>query len=163
MADGNIFEISPGSFYEADITENKGISFTSNHPVMLAQYVKSESHWPPRGDPAMLIVPPITHFGHNVTFSVFQFADEHTHFITVIADCAAFDKRFKLDDVEVNWYEEPTKNATMCYASRSVSTGPHTITHTNPMATFYVSVHGICESCDSSYAYSAKAYYSQGK
>ena len=84
MSDGKIIEIGPGSFYEADITENKGISFTSNQPVMLAQYVKSGSHSPPRGDPAMLIVPPIAHFGHNVTFPVFRFPDarryKHTHF-----------------------------------------------------------------------------------
>ena len=113
----------------------------------------------------MLIVPPVTQFGSNVTFPVFQFAGyyKHTYFITVIAKCTTFDNQFQLDDADVDLHQKQTENATMCYANRKVSSGQHYVTNSNPMATFYVSVYCICEVCYSSYAYSANAYYSQGK
>ena len=172
MSNGKVIEIGPevGSFYEADVTEDEVLSFKSDQPVMVVQFVKGDNaQSPPRGDPAMLIVPPITHYGHNVTFPVFQFWNafkldhKHTHFISVIAECTAFDGGLKLDDAEVNWHQQNATNSTMCYASREVLTGAHSIIHTDPMVKFYVSVYGICETCDSSYAYSANAYYFKGK
>ena len=168
MSDDTIVDIRPEiqgqrSFYEAAITGDEVISFTSNQPVMVVQYTKSDSD----GNPAMLIIPPITRFGQNVTFPVVQFEDgaryEYTHFITVIAKCRAIEEGFRLDKTVVDWYRKRPIDDEMCYASRNVSSGQHSITHTNPMVTFYVSVYGICQKCDSSYAYSAKAYYLQGK
>ena len=142
------------------------ISFTSDQPVMVIQYLKTDnSQSPPRGDPAMLIVPPVTQFSGNVTFPVFQFSNlyKYTNFITVIADCAAFDNQFQLDDADIDLHQKQAENATMCYANHIVSSGPHSVTHSNPMATFYVSVYHICDGCYSSYAYSTCAYYTQGK
>ena len=161
MSDGEAIEIRPEeeSFYEADVTENGEISFTSNQPVMVVQYIKKR--------PAVLIIPPVTRYGHNVTFPVFGFADlvsvTYSHFITVIAECSAIYSGFSLDGVGVvEWHQNSTVDGAMCYASREVPPGQHSITHTNPVTTFAVSVYGICK-CPSSYAYSAKAYYSQGK
>ena len=166
MSNGEVIEIMPEElFYEANVTGNKAISFTSDQPVMVVQYVKSANA--PRGGLAMLIVPPVTLYGNNVTFPVFQLADlhpyyKHTHFITVIAECSAINDGFSLDGAVVEWHQNNTVDDTICYANRKVSPGQHSITNTNPMSTFSVSVHGICEKCTSSYAYSAKAYYSQG-
>ena len=168
ISDGRAVKIRPEveSFYEADYKGDAVISFTSDQPVMVIQYLKSDnSHSPLRGGPAMLIIPPVTQFGSNVTFPVFQFADpdKYTYFITVIAECTTFDNWFKLNDTEANLLQKQAENTTMCYVNREVSSGPHSITHSNPMATFYVSVYYICEKCESSYAYSANAYYPQGK
>ena len=138
------------------------ISFPSNQLVMVIQYLKSANN-PWRGGPAMLIVPPFTYFGKNVTFPVFQFSYPFEHFITVIAECTAMDDGFQLDDAPVDWYQTQASDKTMCYANHKVTTRQHSITHANPMATFYVSVYGICRKCYSSYAYLANAYYSQGK
>ena len=73
------------------------------------------------------------------------------------------DKVNKIEVEDIDLQPKQTENTTMCYASHIVSFGQHSITNSNPMAAFYVSVYCICESeCDSSYAYSANAYYSQG-
>ena len=167
FSDGKVVEIKPAipgvkSFYEADATGHEMISFTSDQPVMVAQYLKSAEH-PLRGGPAMLIVPPFSHFGHNVTFPVFQFHRVFEHFITVIAECTAMDDGFQLDDAPVDWYQTNPIDETMCYANHNVTVGQHSITHANPMTTFYVSVFGICRKCYSSYAFLANCYCSQGK
>ena len=154
------------SFYEADYKGDAVVSFTSDQPVMVIQYLKIDnSHSPPRGGPAMLIVPPVTQFGRNVTFPVFQFAGafKYTNFIAVIAECSEFDNWFQLDGADVDLHQKQAENVTMCYDNRKVSSGTHSITHSNPMTTFFVSIYCICEGCHSSYAYSANAYYSQGK
>ena len=162
MSDGEVIEIKPEeSFYAAAVTENKAISFTSNQPVMVMKYVNGG----PQGGLAMLIVPPVTQYGHNVTFPVFQFANSgpyYKHIITVLAECTAINDGFSLDGKVVEWHQNQAVNGTMCYASRQISPGQHSITHINSMATFAVSVYGLYM-YTSSYAYSAKAYYSQGK
>ena len=175
MSDDTTVNIRPKeygekSFYEADVTGDEIISFTSNQPVMVVQYIKSDDAGKPsRGDPAMLIVPPITLFGKNVTFPVFHFVYgdlnryEYNHYITVIAKCSAIEEGFKLNESVADWYQKQNIDDTICYVSREVPTGAHSITHTNPVVTFYVSVYGICEKCNSSYAYSANAYDSEGK
>ena len=96
---------------------------------------------------------------------MFQFPGyfKYTYYITVIAECTAFDNQFQLDDADIDLHQKQAKNATMCYASHIVSSGSHSVTHTNPMATFYISVYCICERYKSSYAYLANAYYTQGK
>ena len=168
FSDDRVVEIKPEihgvkAFYEADVTGSEMISFTSDQPVMVIQYLKSANNPLRGGGPAMLIVPPFTHFGHNVTFPVFQFHYVYEHFITIIAECTAMDDGFQLDDAPVDWYQTQPIDETMCYANHKVTTGQHSITHANPMATFYVSVYGICRKCYSSYAYLANAYYSRGK
>ena len=167
FSDDKVVEIKPEihgvkPFYEADVTGYEMISFTSNQPVMGIQYLKSVNN-PWRGGPAMLSVPPFTNFGENVTFPVFQFSYSFENFITVIAECTAMDDGFQLDDAPVDWYQTQPIDETMCYANYKVTTGQHSITHANPMATFYVSVYSICRRCYSSYVYLANAYYSQGK
>ena len=167
FSDDKVVEIKPEihgvkTFYEADVIGYEMISFTSDQPVMVIQYLKSANN-PLRGGPAMLIVPPFTLFGHNVTFPVFQFYYVFEHFITVIAECTAMDDGFQLDDAPVDWYQTQPIDETMCYANHNVTIGQHSLTHANPMASFYVSVYGICRKCYSSYAYLANCYCSQGE
>ena len=71
MSDGRVIEIKPEaeSFFEADVTGNEVISFTSNQPVMVVQYIQSDNA--SSGGLAMLTIPPVTQYGHNVTFPVF--------------------------------------------------------------------------------------------
>ena len=150
-------------YFEDSVIGSTTISFKSDHPVMVVQYLKGEfvnNH--PMGGPSMLIVPPVSSFGNNVTFTVFQYMQNHSYFVTVIAECSTFNN-LSLDGEVTTWNIQPTTEQTMRYASLEVSTGLHTVSHPNPSATFYVSVAAICNGCQSSYAYSASAYFGQSK
>ena len=68
-----------------------------------------------------------------------------------------------LDNEVKTWNIQPATDQTMRYASLAVSPGLHTVSHPNPSATFYVSVTAICNGCQSSYVYSARTYFGQGK
>ena len=101
FSDDKVVEITPEihgvkPFYEADVTGYEMISFTSDHPVLVIQYLKSASNPWRGGGPAVLIVPPFTLFGHNVTFPVFQFHLIFEHFITIVAECTAMDDGFSI-------------------------------------------------------------------
>ena len=167
--DTQVIEIRPEvkSFHEVNCEGDAVISFTSNQPVMVIEFLKRDfSQSPTLGDPAMLIVPPVEQYTSNVTFPVFEFdsRNEQTYYITVLAACTAFDDGFRLDETSIDWNnrQQSVHNA-VCYSSHRVTTGQHSLTHIDPTATFYVSVYGICQICDSSYAYSANAYDFQGR
>ena len=157
-------EIQAGqSYFEENVIGNTTISFKSDHPVMVVQYLKSDfvnNH--PRGGPSMLIVPPVSSFRNNVTFLVFQYKQAHTYHITVIAECDTIND-LTLDGEVTTWNVRPSIDQTLRYASLEVSPGLHTVSHHNPSVAFYVSVTTICNGCQSSYAYSAVTYFGQSK
>ncbi|XP_072047120.1 uncharacterized protein [Amphiura filiformis] len=69
MSDGSITHIAAESFHEEDVRGNTVLSFTSDQPVMVAQYMKGwHSNNPGRGEPSMIIVTPIAAFTAEVTF-----------------------------------------------------------------------------------------------
>ena len=169
LADNRVIEIGPGiegavTYFEEDVSGNATVAFSSDLPIMVAQYLKGfDSNDPKRGDPSMLIIPPTTSFSSNATFYVFDYSFDlkHKHYMNVLTECSNF-KGLMLDGKIINWIYMKTIDPVICYASHEVSTGHHYINHTNPMVTFYVSVYAISDG-GSSYVYSASDYFSQGK
>ncbi|XP_072047955.1 uncharacterized protein [Amphiura filiformis] len=162
MSDGNITHITAESFYEADVTGDTIVSFTSDQPIMVVQYMKSfDTNNPYRGDPSMLIVTPSTLYSADVTFPVIEYTlpDGHTYYINVVIKCDYLDG-FLLDEAPlVDSNSLHTFDNSMCCLRSNVSTGHHTISHTNPMARFSVTVYAICKGyCASSYAYPVNAF-----
>ncbi|XP_072048245.1 uncharacterized protein [Amphiura filiformis] len=161
MSDGNITHITAKSFYEADVTGDTIVSFTSDQPIMVVQYMKGYySNTPGRGDPSMLIVTPITSFSADVTFPVIEYTypDGHTYYINVIIKCDYLDGVLFDETPLVDTNSLHTSDNSMCCLRSNVSTGHHTVSHTNPMARFTVIVYAICEGCQSSYAYPVNAF-----
>ena len=157
--------IEAETFYDVDITENRAISFSSDQPVLVTQYLKG--HCPAWGGcriRSMLIVPPVSSFRNNITFSVYQYTEAHTYYITVIAECDTIND-LTLDGEVTIWDVRPLIDQTLRYASLEVSPGLHTVSHHNPSVAFYVSVTAICRpnGCQSSYAYPAATYFGQSK
>ncbi|XP_072022861.1 uncharacterized protein [Amphiura filiformis] len=164
MSDGSTTHIPTESLYEEDVTGDTVVSFTSDQPVMVVQYMKGTfANTPPRGDPSMLIVTPITSFTANVTFPVFEYANTstNTYYINVIIECDYFDgvllneTPFMSSDVL-----HTSDNSTCCLRS-NVSAGYYTVSHAYPMAKLSVIVYAVGESGGEraglffSYAYAA--------
>ncbi|XP_072046879.1 uncharacterized protein [Amphiura filiformis] len=158
MSDGSITHIAAESFHEEDVTGDTVVSFTSDQPVMVVQYMKGYSvNTPGRGDPSMLIVTPITSFTADVTFPVIKNIHPlgHTYYINVIIECEYLDGVL-LDETPFMSSDSlhTSDNSTCCLRS-TVSAGHHTVSHTQPMARFSVIVYAISEGVPFSYAYSA--------
>ncbi|XP_072041386.1 uncharacterized protein [Amphiura filiformis] len=168
MADGNITRIASESFHEEDVKGDTIVTFTSDQPIMVVQYMKGYSAHVEtglrccRGNPSMLIVPPTVSFTNIVTFLSFQFASckscNDNHYTSVIIACVYVDKVF-LDEspmMEINSINVlKTPDQAMCCLRTNVSAGPHTVSHTNPMAKFYVTVYGMHHFNAKSYAFAA--------
>ena len=164
----NTIELGAESFYEGDVSEDGLITISADHPVMVVQYMKgSRANNPARGDPSMVVIPPITSFTRNtVTFPVIEYTIEkaHSYYINVITECTnvqglLFDNTIAIRD----WERLTTDDQVMCCVRGNVTTGHHSVSHTDPMATFSVLVYAICEGCTSSYAYMASLFYLEGK
>ena len=167
MSDSSIITIEAGRFYEGDVTGDTIVSFTSDEPVMVIQYMKGHSvNKPPRGDPSMLLAPPFSTFSNHVTFPAFQYLFKrsmHTYFINLIVKCNNVDGLIFDETKVTDWDTIKTDDNSTCCVRGEVSAGLHTVSHVSPLAKFAVLVYAICDTCQSSYAYPAKAYYSHGK
>ena len=164
---GESISISPESFYEGDVVGDTVTSIESDFPVMIAQYMKSSgADNLERGDPSMLIVPPATSFTNSAKFYVYQYTlIDHTYYINVMIECHNVNG-LTLDNTLLTQTGnvKSTNDNLMCCVREQVSPGQHSISHTNQMVKFAVIVYAICDvdDCQSSYAYPANAYYSQG-
>ena len=154
VSDSNMITLQPGEYYEGDVSGDTLIKVASDQPVMVVQYFKKE--------PSMLIVPPITSFAdNNVTFPVMTYTNYgHTYHINIVSECR-YTNDFILDDnIRINdWEQFALEN--MCCIRGQVATGTHTVSRTNPLATFFVFVYAL--GFDSSYAYSAHSYFEKGR
>ncbi|XP_072042484.1 uncharacterized protein [Amphiura filiformis] len=171
MSDGNITQIAAESFHEEDVTGDIIVSFTSDQPIMVVQYMKGYSANVDtglgccRGNPSMFIVPPTASFTNIVTFLSFQFASCNlcydNHYTSVIIACDYVDEVF-LDEspmMEINSINVlKTPDQSMFCLRTSVSAQPHTVYHTNPMAKFYVTVYGMHHLYAKSYAFTANGF-----
>ena len=158
----NTVQLGAESFYEGGVTGDKLVTVTANYPVMIVQYIKGwHTNDPYRGDPSMVIIPPVTSFAHDiVTFPVIEFTNYHEHYINVITECdnvdgLLFDNTITMRD----WERLTTDDQVMCCVRGSVTTGQHSVSHTDPMAPFSVLVYAICKTCGSSSSYAASLFY----
>ncbi|XP_072046685.1 uncharacterized protein [Amphiura filiformis] len=158
--------IAANSIYETDVTADTVVSLTSDHPIMVVQYMKSnDGYLNEPGGPSMLIVQPITSFTGNVIFPVIEYTSthfRHTYYINIVIDCEFVDGLL-LDDspsIRTNEVILKSRDESMCCLRTGLSSGHHTVSHNNPIARFFVCVYGI--SSRSSYAYAANVLNSAG-
>ena len=153
MSNSNMTTLQPGEYYEGNAIGDTLVEVVSNKPVMVVQYIKES--------PSMLIVPPITSYTNNsVTFPVMMYNwTGHTHHINIISECRYIGEFLFDDNIEIDDWEQLTL-ADMCCIRGRVTTGTHTVSHANPLVTFFVFVYALRYS--SSYAYSAQSYFSKG-
>ena len=101
----------------------------------------SYTNKPARGNPSMLVVPPVSLYTHSVTFTVFECRKSYTYYINVVTECENIDRLVFSDDTSVAaWNRLTTDDQTMCCARSNVTSGYHSITHANQTARFFVSV-----------------------
>ncbi|XP_072048940.1 uncharacterized protein [Amphiura filiformis] len=171
MSDDSITHIAAESFHEEEVTGDSVVSFTSDQPIMVVQYMKgyyaqvATGRRCCRGNPSMLIVPPIASFINNVTFispfiSFQQSLIYDNQYTSVIIACDYVDGVF-LDEspmMEIKSDVLKTLDQSMCCLRTNVSAGPHTVSHTNQMAKFYVTVYGMHNFYARSYVFAANGF-----
>ena len=163
-------QLGAESFYEGDVTEDVLVKISADHPVMVAQYMKSnanEGFTEPysRGTPSMVIVPPLTSFTRNtVTFIVIECTFYYEYYINVITECANIGGLlFDNSILNREWDHLASDDNVMCCVRARVAPGQHTISHTDPMKTFSVLIYALTNWCCYAYAYMASLFYSEGK
>ena len=113
----------------------------------------------------MFVVPPVSSYTNNVTFHVLEYQTLHDYYINVVTDCEHIDGLVFDDSILVSsWEKLTTDDQSMCCARSTVTSGHHSVTHTNHMVRFSVNVYAICfQSCGSSYGYSVRGISALGK
>ena len=160
LSNGSVEYIQPGDFYEGIATGNEAVvSLETDTDVMVVEYLKSfDASYPPRGDPSMVIVPPVTTYTNHVTFPVFRYIssyESHTYYINVVIQCKDMIGLVLDDGRSLDLSDTLTSaDGTMCCIRQTVSTGNHSVTHSNSTARFSVSVYAIGNG--SSYAYTVR-------
>ena len=175
MSNGNVTVIQPGDFYEGDASGDEVISFKADQNVTVSQYMKSRRFNEPwRGDPSMLVVPPVSSYTHDVTFPVFEYTfvndsvyikrnHKFSYYISVVIECENIDGLHLNNQTSTtSWTKLTTDDQTMCCLRREVSPGYYSVTHSHPMVRFFVSVYCTC-TCTASYAFVARGSNVQGK
>ena len=166
MSDGSVEYVQPGKFFEGNVEGNTVVTFQSEHPVLVVQFMKGYySSTTYRGDPSMFVVPPVSSYTNNVTFHVLEYQTLHDYYINVVTDCEHINGLVFDDSTLVSsWDKLTTDDRSVCCVRSNVSTGYHSVTHINQMARFSVTVYAICfHRCGSSYAYSARGISALGK
>ena len=160
MPGGNV-TLDPGEYHEVDITQDIGVYIEADQPIMVAQYMKSNyANNPPGGDPSMLIVPSVLSYTNNVTFPVFEYSGYHKYYINVAIKCDDVAGLLFDDGISMASWDNVTTDS-MCCVRGEVSTGFHSVSHSNPRVTFSVSVYALVSG--SSYFYLAGSAQHSGK
>ena len=139
------------SFHEGNVVGNVTTLITSDQPIMVMQYIKGEAaNTPERGNPSMIVVPPLVSFTGNITFPVLRYytaQDRLAYYINVLIDCSM------ITGLQINGSILGTRNKdviysadrSMCCVRSDISTGQHFVMHGDSNAVFSVSVYAISE------------------
>ncbi|XP_072017970.1 uncharacterized protein [Amphiura filiformis] len=163
ISNNDTVTILPEDFYEG--TGDKVLTLISDQPVMVSQYLTGRGR---QNFESMIIIPPVTSYTSNVTFSVFRYKGfrnnnrDHLalYYINVVMECT-YINGLLLDNQETVWDDQlSSDNKEMCCVRKGIDTGEHYIEHANPNAQFFVYVYSICSGrCASSYVYPASDVY----
>ncbi|XP_072037524.1 uncharacterized protein [Amphiura filiformis] len=160
---GNLVTLEAGEYYEGDISGDIVVSLSSNLPVMVIKIMRDRDSNFGRGDYADLLIPPVKYYTNNVTFPVFSYnwpsSASVSYYITVVIDCYMVNGLL-YDDIEsvTGWDQLTSEDGSMCVVRRTVTTGVHSVSHSDVSARFTVSVYGICN-CALAYAFPAGITY----
>ena len=95
---------------------------------------------------------------------MFEYVNVHTSYINVVTECENIEGLAFDDDISVtSWNKLTADGQNMCCVRNNVTSGYHSVTHTNKGARFFVYVYGISEGHGSSYAYTATGIPEQGR
>lgn len=130
-----------GAFTDRELPSDQPMRLTSNGPIYVAQFAKSNSGGD-QGEPAMLTMPPVIQFRNEYTFAV-PTAGEYNIFLTLLIE-QRFLSGLRLDGNPVSiegWgtipgYQEPT-----VYKTIQISPGHHSLNNVFPTAVFGATVY----------------------
>ncbi|XP_072038908.1 uncharacterized protein [Amphiura filiformis] len=160
----NSVTLDAGEYYEGGISGDIVILLSSNLPVMVIEIMRDRDSNLGRGDYAALLISPVKHYTNNVTFPVFRYINTYytiNYYINVVIDCYMVNGLL-YDDIYIEsmtgWDHLTSEDGSMCVVRRTVTTGSHSVSHSDVSARFTVSVYGICN-CALAYAFPAGITY----
>ena len=142
-----ISNMGAGDFKEGDInnSQRKIVTITSDKPVMVVQYSKSRST-DAKGDPMMLIVPPISLYHGSVNFPVTtlptKFPQQSYVSVTTLCDSS---ESILLDAANPEWTDTIGSNTdpSYCVLRKDIGPGLHNVTSASNDALYSVYVYGF--------------------
>ena len=137
ISNNGVVKLQAGKMYEDEILDDSIIKISSDTPVLVMQYSKSEVN--KNGDPAMSIIPPTELFSGNVTFPRHN---SWTYRINIVVKCSHAQGLTYDDSTPVTNFETLILDD-MCVYRNSVPAGTHSVGHIDPDVTFFVLVYGL--------------------
>ena len=149
----NTYQLGEGSFAEFNVPSDQYCFIQGSANILVLQYATGFTTDSVTGDPSMIIVPAITQYCNQYSLPTIQSSDgryNFTHYMNIFIPRAFYqlDQIFidnqPLNNYSLNFTTIEQDGHPMVYAAQvDLSTGVHTIYHTNPAATLGVVMYGF--------------------
>lgn len=120
---GTNYPVGRGQFKEISVPSSGPLYITSNYPIMMAQFQKTQSCGGGIGDPSMTILTPTEQTLEDIVLYSSKFQNITKNYINVVIPSSARNT-FTLDGNSVTWNTVPN-NTNFSYAQLSVNSGNH--------------------------------------
>ncbi|CAH1244326.1 FCGBP [Branchiostoma lanceolatum] len=141
--------LQAGEFWEFNLPSYRYKHLTTSKPALLVQYSKSKTADQARADPFMMLVPAVSQFAANYSFTTVDFAVLRlvgTYHLNVVVSTSE-KEGLRLDDNPldsgIQWSVIP--GTQMSAARLDVMCGSHTLVHISSAVTFGVSMYGFTD------------------
>lgn len=130
---------SAGGFFDHVCAQYIGI--TANKPIMVAQFVESQSGIK-SGAPSMVLVPPVEQYKNNYVFSVPDGTD-YQAYVLLVSRSGQTD-RLMVDGIGISasWQEVPDSSPALVGVQLPLTAGLHVAAHEDSAVTFGVVIYG---------------------
>ena len=149
-------------WFEGNITNDTMVTVTSDHPILVMQYIKEYGSNKHRtADPSMILAPSTNLYtSKSIVFPVFDVIKTTlNYFIHIVTECNKV-TGLTYENISIaNWEILASANGEMCSVRGNVTEGAvHTVGHEDGTAKFTVAVYGLAvfgSNAFTSYAYLA--------
>ncbi|XP_078613393.1 IgGFc-binding protein-like isoform X2 [Branchiostoma floridae x Branchiostoma japonicum] len=141
--------IQAGEFWEFNLPSYRYKYLTASDPILLVQYSKSKTVDQARADPFMMLIPAVSQYATNYSFTTVDFAvlrlvgTYHLNIVVSTAEKNGLRLNDNPLDSQVQWTVIP--GTKMSAARLDVMCGSHTLVHVSPGVTFGVSLYGFTD------------------
>ncbi len=138
--------LDKGNFYEFTLNQDQPTVIESDHPILLAQYMVSNSVDKPAnaatwdGDPLMLIVSPVDQTRETVTFVAYDTPEIVSKFFVNVVTRIEYMSNILLDSQPITFTVLP--NSEYAYAQIAIAKGNHNLDSNVPGRGFIAYVYG---------------------
>ena len=148
IGNNNPISLNKGNFYEFVLNQDQPSLIESDHPILLAQFMVSNSvdrppgvsqnNWD--GDPSMLIISPVDQTREAVTFVAYDSPNISSKFFVNVVTKLEYTYDVFLDNQPISF--QPLPNSGYAYAQIAITKGNHNLNSVQPGRGFIAYVYG---------------------